>query len=157
MSQDEAMSCDGNGPCASRNRHCDKCDPSTGQSFEDSLYLSERDKRDLEKMTESDCHQFCQTAKSESMRAKEFYQLAQRLSTELNKAHNLIRWLGRAYGDNEPIWAFNDAYGHELEANRELHRTWQQVMGTRLGDNPQETTEPGETPRPNESESSTNA
>ena len=114
--------------------------PSTGQSFEDSLYLSERE-REFYYLSEQ---------------ARVLYQVSQRLSEKLNKAHNLIRWLGRAYGDNEPIWAFNDAYGHELEANRELHRTWQQVMGTRLEDNPQETTEPGETPRPNESESSTN-
>jgi hypothetical protein len=40
----------------------------------------------------------------------------------------LIKWLSVTYGENDPVWMFEDPYGQPLDANRALHRTWMRVV-----------------------------
>lgn len=69
------------------------------------------------------------------------------LIEEINKLANrcarygrLIRWLSRSYGDNDPIFPYNDLYGHELAANIELADTWIEVVRGRSAGQPAEAT-----------------
>ena len=52
----------------------------------------------------------------------------QDLHRRVDECEALIRWLARAYGDNDPIFAFSDFYGNELPANIQLENTWRQVV-----------------------------
>lgn len=41
---------------------------------------------------------------------------------------DLIRFLSRTYGDNDPVFVFNNLYGHPLPGNVALARTWFRVV-----------------------------
>ena len=58
----------------------------------------------------------------------------EKLAEELRQARALIKFLAKTYGDNDPVFYFNDLYGHELKANKELSNTWQRVV---RGSNPE--------------------
>jgi hypothetical protein len=40
----------------------------------------------------------------------------------------LIKFLALAYNENDPMFMFNDRYGHELVPNKELAETWFRVV-----------------------------
>lgn len=50
------------------------------------------------------------------------------LAEELRRTRALVKFLARTYGDNDPVFYFNDLYGHELTQNKELAETWDQVV-----------------------------
>lgn len=52
----------------------------------------------------------------------------EKLAEELRQTRALVKFLAKTYGDNDPIFYFNDLYGHELTANQELSNTWQRVV-----------------------------
>jgi hypothetical protein len=41
---------------------------------------------------------------------------------------DLVRWLAITYGDNDPIWTFDDEYGNHFEHNVRLDATWHKVV-----------------------------
>jgi hypothetical protein len=45
------------------------------------------------------------------------------------RLHALVRWFDLAYGDNEPVWLRENAYGHPLSENQELQDTYWGVIG----------------------------
>jgi hypothetical protein len=51
-----------------------------------------------------------------------------KLAEELRQTRALVKFLARTYGENDPVFYFNDLYGHELTANQELSDTWQRVV-----------------------------
>ena len=46
----------------------------------------------------------------------------------LQESYDLIRWLARTYGDNDPVIALSGIDGEPLAANISLMRTWQRVV-----------------------------
>jgi hypothetical protein len=40
------------------------------------------------------------------------------LAEELRQTRALVKFLAKTYGDNDPVFYFNDLYGHELTANK---------------------------------------
>jgi hypothetical protein len=51
-----------------------------------------------------------------------------KLAEELRQTRALVKFLAKTYGDNDPIFYFNDLYGHELVENKELSDTWHRVV-----------------------------
>lgn len=50
------------------------------------------------------------------------------LLVQLTDAEELVRYLARTYGDNDPIFALSDQMGRPLEANMRLAATWQRIV-----------------------------
>jgi hypothetical protein len=51
------------------------------------------------------------------------------LETKLGEARRLIQWFSLKYGENNPVFNYRDPMsGSNLEANRELSRTWFEVV-----------------------------
>lgn len=49
----------------------------------------------------------------------------------VDRLHALVRWFDLAYGDNEPVWLFENIYGQPLPANVEMTETYKGVIGTK--------------------------
>lgn len=52
-------------------------------------------------------------------------------ATTEGEYRDLIRWLARTYGENDPIWPFDDDRFESLEVNRRLFRAWHRVVRDR--------------------------
>lgn len=47
----------------------------------------------------------------------------------IERLHALVRWFDLAYGDNTPVWLFENVYGQPLPANVAMHETYEGVIG----------------------------
>ena len=50
------------------------------------------------------------------------------LMREIEELEDLILWLALAYGDNDPIFAYQDPYGAPLPENERLDSIWHRVV-----------------------------
>ena len=50
------------------------------------------------------------------------------LMQEIEELEDLILWLARAYGDNDPIFSYQDPYGAALPENVRLDAIWHRVV-----------------------------